>query len=143
MAWPGGETIVFGLAALLFGAVTVKYVRRLVAVTRTLRHGVRTTGTCVRVVRGPDRSSDARRYHFAFRTAAGESVEFEDLAGWSMSEGTTVTVAYDPRDPRRTAALAGRGSASPVLQSCALVVGCGLATAGFTTVFLFQLLGGF
>jgi uncharacterized protein DUF3592 len=142
MGFPGGQVIVFALAALFFGAVMVTYVRRLMTVTRTLRHGTRTAGTCVRVERGPNRNSDSRRYHFAFRTADGEEAEFEDLAGWSMTAGTPVTVAYDPRDPRRTATVAGRGSASPVLQSVALVAGCGLATAGFTTLFLFRLLGG-
>lgn len=142
MGFPGGQVIVFGLAALFFGAIVVKYVRRLATVRRTLRHGIRTTGTCVRVDRGPNRNSDARRYRFAFRTADGEAVEFEDLAGWSMTAGTPVTVAYDPRDPRRTATIAGRGSASPILQSLALVAGCGLAAVGFAVLFFVQLIGG-
>ena len=138
----GVQVIVYGVLALFFGAVTVKSVRRLATVARMLRRGVRTTGTCVRVTSRPHQRSDAKRYHFAFRTDDGQAVEFEELAEWSMAEGTTVTVAYDPRDPRRTATIAGRGSSAPVVQSLTLVVGCGLATVGFTALFLFELLGG-
>jgi hypothetical protein len=136
------ELVVFGLLDVLFGTLTVQYTRRLVTVARMLRRGVRTTGTCVRVEREPHLRSDAARHFFAFRTADGTAVEFEDLAGWSMAQGSTVTVAYDPRDPRRTATIAGRRNFSPVLQCLALVAGCALGTAGFTTVFLVQLLGG-
>ncbi|MFE9556538.1 DUF3592 domain-containing protein [Streptomyces sp. NPDC006692] len=138
---PGGGPIAFGLLVLLFGSLTWKYARRLVTVTRMLRHGVRTGGECVRVELD-NVSVDAKRHFFAFRTAQGRPVEFEDLAGWSMAVGTPVTVAYDPADPVRTATIAGRGTWSPVLQCVALVVGCGFATLGFTTVFLFTVLGG-
>ncbi|GHH77408.1 hypothetical protein GCM10018793_25410 [Streptomyces sulfonofaciens] len=139
---PGGGLLLFGLLAVFFGALTAKYARRLVTVARMLRRGARTTGSCVRVEREPYNRSDATRHFFAFRTADGETVEFEDLAGWSMAKGTVVTVAYDPRDPARTATIAGRGNWSPVLQCLALVGGCSLGTAGFATLFLVQALGG-
>lgn len=134
------ETVIFGLVAVLFGAVTVQSAGRLLTVVRTLRHGVRTEGRCVRV-KG-ERHSDATRHFFAFTTADGSEVEFEELAKWSVGPGDRVTVTYDPRDPQRTATIAGRGSWSPVLQRIVLAVGCGLGTAVFLTLFLVQLLGG-
>lgn len=142
MEVPGAGYVVIGLLMVFFGALTGKYALRLVTVTRMLRHGVRTGGECVRVETEPYNRSDARRHFFVFRTHDGTEVEFEDLAGWSMAEGTAVTVAYDPRDPARTATIAGRGSWSPVLQCLALVGGCGMAALGFTTLFLFQVFGG-
>ncbi|MGW2860286.1 DUF3592 domain-containing protein [Streptomyces sp. NPDC001205] len=138
---PAGGPIVFGLLVLLFGSLTLKYARRLLVVTRMLRHGVRTSGECVRV-ESDNVSVDAKRYFFAFRTPDGQTVEFEDLAAWSMTVGTPVTVAYAPADPARTATIAGRGTWSPVLQCVALVLGCGFALLGFSTVFLFTVLGG-
>ncbi|MEU9197056.1 DUF3592 domain-containing protein [Streptomyces hundungensis] len=138
---PGGGFIAFGLLVLLFASLTWRYTRRLLTVTRMLRHGVRTTGECVRI-ESDNVSVDAKRHFFAFRTPDGRAVEFEDLAAWSMAVGTAVTVAYDPAAPEKTATIAGRGTWSPVLQCVALVVGCGFATLGFTTVFLFTVLGG-
>ncbi|MBX7467299.1 MULTISPECIES: DUF3592 domain-containing protein [unclassified Streptomyces] len=138
---PGGGFIAFGLLVALFSALTWKYSRRLLTVTRTLKHGVRAIGECVRV-ESDNVSVDAKRYFFAFRTPEGHTVEFEDLAGWSMAVGSTVTVAYDPAAPARTATIAGRGSWSPVLQCVALIIGCGFGALGFLTVFLFTVLGG-
>lgn len=142
MAAAGGETLVFALVAVVCGAVTVSSGRRLLTVVRTLRHGVRAEGRCVRVKSERYNRSDAARYFFAFRTADGTTVEFEDAAKWSMDVGAPVTVTYDPTAPQRTATIAGRGSWSPMLQNLALVVGCGLGTAVFTTLVLVQLLGG-
>ncbi|MFI2346726.1 DUF3592 domain-containing protein [Streptomyces sp. NPDC019443] len=142
MQVPGGEYLVFGLLTVLFGSLTVKYVRRLATLARTLRRGARTAGECVRVETEPYNRSDAKRHFFVFRTADGTEVEFEDLAGWGMKTGSPVTVTYDPENPRKTATIAGRGSWSPVLQCTALVAGCGMATIGFTTVLLFNVFGG-
>lgn len=141
MEIPGSGYVVVGALMLFFGWLTVKYARRLVTVARMMRSGTRTTGTCVRVETEPYNRSDATRHFFAFRAPDGRDVEFEDLAGWSVKEGTEVTVAYDPRDPERTATIAGRGSRSPVLQCLALAAGCGMATLGFTAVFVFQVIG--
>ncbi|MFL4948417.1 DUF3592 domain-containing protein [Streptomyces sp. MMS24-I31] len=142
MVVPGAGYVVLALLVALFGALAVRYAIRLTVLARVLRQGVRTDGECVRVVTEPFNRSDATRCCFAFRTADGGRVEFEDLAGWSMTEGTPVTVTYDPHDPRGTATIAGRGSWAPVLQSLALTAGCGLAALGFTAVLLFQAWGG-
>ncbi|MFJ7332157.1 DUF3592 domain-containing protein [Streptomyces sp. NPDC101116] len=142
MAVPGAGYVVLAALVALFGALAWRYARRLVTVTRVLRRGVRAGGECVRVETEPYQRSDARRHFFAFRTADGVRVEFEDLAGWSTTEGSPVTVTYDPRDPAGTATVAGLGSWSPVLQSLALVVGCGLAAAGFAILLLFEITGG-
>jgi hypothetical protein len=139
---PGAGYVVLTLLVALFGALSWTYGRRLVTVTRVLRRGVRAEGECVRVETEPYQRSDARRHFFAFRTADGARVEFEDLAGRSTTEGTAVTVTYDPRDPGGTATVAGRGSWSPVLQSLALVAGCGMAAAGFTILLHFEITGG-
>ncbi|MFC9505596.1 DUF3592 domain-containing protein [Streptomyces sp. NPDC057002] len=141
MEVPGAGYVVLALLVALFGALVWKYARRLVTVTRVLRAGVRAEGECVRVETEPYNRSDARRHFFAFRTADGTRVEFEDLAGWSTTEGTAVTVTYDPRDPRGTATVAGRGSWSPVLQSLALVAGCGMAALGFAILLYFEIFG--
>ncbi|MFE7166732.1 DUF3592 domain-containing protein [Streptomyces sp. NPDC057616] len=139
---PGGGYVVLVLLVALFGAIAVKYARRLVTVARVLRRGVRTSGECVRVETEPYDRSDATRHFFAFRTPDGTRVEFEDLAGRSTGEGAPVTVTYDPRDPRGTATVAGRGSWSPVLQSLALTAGCGLAAVGFTILLWHEAFGG-
>jgi hypothetical protein len=141
MEVPGAGYVVLALLVALFGALSWKYARRLVTVTRVLRVGVRAQGECVRVETEPYNRSDARRHFFAFRTADGTRVEFEDLAGWSTTEGAQVTVTYDPRDPRGTATVAGRGSWSPVLQSLALVAGCGMGTLGFAILLWFEIFG--
>lgn len=139
---PGGGYVVLVLLIALFGVIALKYARRLVTVARVLRRGVRTSGECVRVESEPYNRSDATRHFFAFRTADGTQVEFEDLAGWSTDEGTPVTVTYDPLDPQGTATVAGRGSWSPVLQSLALTAGCGLAALGFTILLCHEAFGG-
>ncbi|WOT34607.1 DUF3592 domain-containing protein [Streptomyces coeruleorubidus] len=141
MEVPGAGYVVLALLVALFGALSWKYARRLVTVARVLRRGVRAEGECVRVETEPYHRSDATRHFFAFRTADGTPVEFEDLAGWSTTRGTTVTVTYDPRDPQRTATVAGRGSWSPVLQSLALVAGCGMAALGFAVLLYFEIFG--
>ncbi|MEU6255569.1 DUF3592 domain-containing protein [Streptomyces sp. NPDC047043] len=142
MQVPGGGYVVLVLLIVLFTAIAVKYARRLVTVARVLRRGVRASGECVRVETEPYNRSDATRHFFAFRTADGTHVEFEDLAGWSTDEGTPVTVTYDPRDPQGTATVAGRGSWSPVLQSLALTAGCGMAALGFTILLAYEAFGG-
>lgn len=142
MQLPGAGYVVLALLMALFGAISLKYARRLVTLGRVLRRGITADGTCVRVETEPYNRSDATRHFFAFRTADGARVEFEDLAGWSTKEGTPVTVTYDPRDPKGTATIAGRGSWSPVLQSLALAAGCGMAAAGFAAVLVFQAWGG-
>jgi hypothetical protein len=139
---PGGGYVVLVLLIALFGAIALKYARRLVTVARVLRRGVSTSGECVRVETEPYDRSDATRHFFAFRTADGTHVEFEDLAGRPTGEGTPVTVTYDPRDPRGTATVAGRGSWSPVLQSLALTAGCGLAALGFMILLCYEAFGG-
>jgi YD repeat-containing protein len=139
---PGGGYLVLVLLIVLFGAIALKYARRLVTVARVLRRGVRAEGSCVRVETEPYNRSDATRHFFAFRTADGTQVEFEDLAGWSTEEGTRVTVTYDPHDPRGTATVAGRGSWSPVLQALALTAGCGMAALGFTVLLCYEAFGG-
>lgn len=141
MEVPGAGYVVLALLVAMFGALSWKYARRLVTVSRVLRRGVRAEGECVRVETEPYHRSDARRHFFAFRTADGRPVEFEDLAGWSMTKGTPVTVTYDPRDPEGTATVAGRGSWSPVLQSLALVAGCGMAALGFAVLLYFEIFG--
>ncbi|MFF7855434.1 DUF3592 domain-containing protein [Streptomyces sp. NPDC007904] len=142
MEVPGAGYVVLTLLAALFGWLSLTYARRLVTVARVLRRGVRAGGECVRVESEPYHRSDARRYFFAFHTADGTRVEFEDLASWSTKEGTPVTVTYDPRDPRGTATVAGRGTWSPVLSALALVTGCGLAALGFATLLWFEIRGG-
>lgn len=141
MEVPGAGYVVLALLVAMFGALSWKYARRLVTVSRVLRRGVRAEGECVRVETEPYHRSDARRHFFAFRTADGRPVEFEDLAGWSMTKGTPVAVTYDPRDPEGTATVAGRGSWSPVLQSLALVAGCGMAALGFAVLLYFEIFG--
>lgn len=141
MEVPGAGYVVLALLVAMFGALSWKYARRLVTVSRVLRRGVRAEGECVRVETEPYHRSDARRHFFAFRTADGTPVEFEDLAGWSMTKGTPVAVTYDPRDPEGTATVAGRGSWSPVLQSLALVAGCGMAALGFAVLLYFEIFG--
>ncbi|MER6994326.1 DUF3592 domain-containing protein [Streptomyces sp. NPDC000410] len=134
---PGGEYLFFGGMITLFGWLTGKYARRLFIVLRSVRHGERAEGECVRIETERGENNDAHRHFFVFRTREGREVEFEDLAGWSMRTGTRVMVAYDPASPERTATIAGRGSWSPVLQCVVLVAGCGMATAGLAAVFLF------
>ncbi|MDG9716345.1 DUF3592 domain-containing protein [Streptomyces sp. DH24] len=142
MEVPGAGHVVLALLAALFGALSAKYARRLATVARVLRRGARAGGECVRVETEPYQRSDAKRHFFAFHTAGGERVEFEDLAAWSMTEGTPVTVAYDPRDPRGTATVAGRGSWSPVLLALVLTAGCGMAALGFATLLCYEIIGG-
>ncbi|MFK4144123.1 DUF3592 domain-containing protein [Streptomyces sp. NPDC004065] len=142
MAVPGAGYVVLAALAALFGALAVRYARRLAVLARVLRRGVRTGGECVRVETEPYGRSDATRCFFVFRAADGGRIEFEDLAGPSMTPGTAVTVTYDPGDPRGTATVAGPGSWSPVLQSLALTAGCGLAALGFVTLLWFQVRGG-
>ncbi|MDN0195442.1 DUF3592 domain-containing protein [Streptomyces sp. S.PNR 29] len=142
MEVPGAGYVVLTLLVALFGAVSLKYARRLVTVARVLRRGVRTGGECVRVETEPYNRSDATRHFFVFHTADGTRVEFEDLASWSTTEGTPVTVTYDPRDPKGTATVAGRGTWPPVLQSLALTAGCGMAALGFATLLWFEIFGG-
>ncbi|EST28808.1 DUF3592 domain-containing protein [Streptomyces niveus] len=134
---PGGDYLFFGGMILLFGWLATHYARRLSGVNRALRAGIRAEGTCVRIEQEPYNRSDARQHFFAFRTPDGRQIEFEDLASRSIRVGDPVTVAYDPADPDRTATVAGRGHCSPVLQYGVLVVGCGLAAAGFAAVLLF------
>ncbi|MFF7045097.1 DUF3592 domain-containing protein [Streptomyces massasporeus] len=138
MEVPGAGYVVLTLLV----ALSWTYARRLVTVSRMLRRGARAEGSCVRVETEPYQRSDARRHFFAFRTADGARVEFEDLAGSSTAEGSPVTVTYDPRDPEGTATVAGRGSWSPVLQSLALAAGCGMAAAGFAILLCFEITGG-
>ncbi|MGW1886956.1 DUF3592 domain-containing protein [Streptomyces sp. NPDC001970] len=140
MEIPGGGYLFFGCMAALFGAFTVMYLRRLLTVMRTLRRGVRTSGACSRV-EYPDRDSDAKDHFFVFRTTEGREVEFKDLAGWTMTTGTQVTVTYDPVDPQRTATIAGRGNWAPVRLGLVVVTGCGLACAVFTTLLLYEIFG--
>ncbi|MFF9114588.1 DUF3592 domain-containing protein [Streptomyces massasporeus] len=142
MEVPGAGYVVLTLFVALFGALSWRYARRLVTVSRVLRRGVQAEGRCVRVETEPYQRSDARRHFFAFRTADGARVEFEDLAGSSTAEGSPVTVTYDPRDPAGTATVAGRGSWSPVLQALALAAGCGMAAAGFALLLFFEITGG-
>ncbi|MEU9569231.1 DUF3592 domain-containing protein [Streptomyces massasporeus] len=142
MEVPGAGYVVLALLVALFGALSWRYARRLVTVSRVLRRGVRAEGRCVRVETEPYQRSDARRHFFVFRTADGARVEFEDLAGSSTAEGSPVTVTYDPRDPAGTATVAGRGSWSPVLQALALAAGCGMAAAGFAILLGFEITGG-
>ncbi|MFE9772682.1 DUF3592 domain-containing protein [Streptomyces sp. NPDC005931] len=142
MEVPGAGYVVLPLLVALFGWLAVSSARRLVTVTRVLRRGVRAGGECVRVDSEPYHRSEARRHFFAFHTAEGARVEFEDLAGWAMKEGTPVTVTYDPRDPAGTATVAGRGTWSPVLQSLALTAGCGLAALGFAALLWSGIRGG-
>jgi uncharacterized protein DUF3592 len=139
---PGGESLFFGFMVVLFGGLTVNYIRRLATLARTLRRGVQTPGECVRVETEPYNRSDATRHFFTFRTADGTEVEFEDLARWSMSRGDPVTVTYIPENPRKTATIAGRRSWSPVLQCTALVAGCGMGTIAFSTILFFTVVGG-
>ncbi|MFH9010381.1 DUF3592 domain-containing protein [Streptomyces sp. NPDC017943] len=142
MEVPGSGYVVPALLVALFGALAARYARRLVTVVRVLRRGARAEGSCVRVETEPYGRSDARRHVFAFRTADGDRVEFEDLAAWSTTEGTAVTVTYDPRDPAGTATVAGRGSWSPVLQALALTLGCGLGALGFAVLLYAEISGG-
>ncbi|MGC5036833.1 DUF3592 domain-containing protein [Streptomyces sp. DT190] len=142
MQVPGAGYVVLALLVALFGALSWRYARRLVTVARVLRRGVWAGGECVRVETEPYGRSDARRHFFAFRTADGTRVEFEDLAGASTVRGTPVSVTYDPRDPEGTATVAGRGSWSPVLQALALVAGCGMAALGFAVLLYFEIFGG-
>jgi Protein of unknown function (DUF3592) len=137
-----GETASFGAMAVLFAVLGTASARRLAAVTAALRHGVRAPGTCVRVRSRPHLRGDAVRHTFAFTAADGTRIEFEDPGRWSLAEGDPVTVTYDPRDPHRTATVAGRRSWSPVLQHLAVLAGCLLGTAGFAALLLAQLLGG-
>jgi hypothetical protein len=139
---PGGGYVVLALLIALFGAIAWKYARRLVTVARVLRRGERAPGECVRVETEPYNRSDATRHFFAFSTADGTRVEFEDLASRSTDEGTAVTVTYDPRDPQGTATVAGRGTWSPVLQALVLTAGCGLAALGFTILLCYEAFGG-
>ncbi|MFC9908799.1 DUF3592 domain-containing protein [Streptomyces sp. NPDC059862] len=141
MEVPGAGYVVLTLLAAFFGALSLKYARRLLTVAHVLRRGVRTDGECVRVEWEPH-ESDAKRHFFTFVTADGTRVEFEDLAAWSTTKGTPVTVTYDPRDPQGTATVAGRDSWSPILQSLALTAGCGMAALGFTTLLLYEVFGG-
>lgn len=142
MEVPGAGYVILPLLVALFGSLAVRSARRLVTVARVLRRGVRTGGECVRVEAEPYNRSDARRHFFAFHTADGTRVEFEDLASWSMKEGTPVTVTYDPRDPKGTATVAGRGSWSPVLQALVLTAGCGMGAVGFAVLLWFEIFGG-
>ncbi|WP_406862824.1 DUF3592 domain-containing protein [Streptomyces sp. HUAS MG47] len=137
---PGGNLLFFGFMAVLFGVFAASYGRRLLTVLRTLRRGVRTTGTCSRV-EYPDRDSDAKDHYFVFRTADGREVEFKDLAGWTMSKGTQVTVAYDPADPERTATIASRDNWAPVRLGLVVVTGCGLACLLFLVLLFHELTG--
>ncbi|MER7997705.1 DUF3592 domain-containing protein [Streptomyces sp. NPDC095613] len=137
---PGGDHLFFLGMVLLFGWLATHYARRLAAVTRALRRGVRVPGTCARVETEPYNRSDTRRCFFTFRTEDGREIEFEDLATRSVRAGTRVTVAYDPAAPDRTATVTGRGSGTPVLQYALLVAGCGLGAAGFAVVYVFTVL---
>ncbi|HEY9369557.1 DUF3592 domain-containing protein [Streptomyces sp.] len=137
---PGGSYIFFGLMAALFGVIAASYLRRLLTVLRTLRRGVRTTGECSRVTY-PDRDSDAKDHYFTFRTGDGREVEFKDLANWTMSKGTQVTVAYDPADPERTATIASRSNWAPVRLGLVVVTGCGLACLLFLTLLFYEITG--
>ncbi|MFE1248206.1 DUF3592 domain-containing protein [Streptomyces sp. NPDC058766] len=135
MEVPGAGYVVLPLLVLLFGVPAWRCARRLVRV-------VRAEGECVRVESEPYHRSDARRHVFAFRTADGTRVEFEEPAAWSTARGSPVTVTYDPRDPQGTATVAGRGSWSPVLQAAALVAGCGAAALGFAILLYVEIHGG-
>lgn len=140
MEIPGAGYVVLPLLAGLFAVVSVRYAVRLANAARVLRYGVRAGGECVRVESEPH--SDATRHYFAFYTADRTRVEFEDLASWSTNEGTPVTVTYDPRDPRRTATVAGRGSWSTLFKYLLLCAGCGLAALGFATLLCQYATGG-
>ncbi|MFF4981691.1 DUF3592 domain-containing protein [Streptomyces sp. NPDC001046] len=142
MEVPGAGYVVLALLVALFGTLAFRYARRLVTVVRVLRRGARAEGRCVRVETEPYGRSDARRHVFAFETADGGRIEFEDLASWSTVEGAPVTVTYDPRDPAGTATVAGRGSWSPVLQALALVAGCTLGALGFAILLYAEFSGG-
>ncbi|MEU7282590.1 DUF3592 domain-containing protein [Streptomyces sp. NPDC045431] len=136
MEVPGGDHLFFGFMVALFGWLTVTYARRLAAVVRGVRGGERATGECVRVESEPYGRSDAERHFFAFRARDGRRVEFEDLAGRSVTAGTRVTVSYDPADPEGTATITGRGRWPTLVRYGVLVAGCGFGTAGFAVVFL-------
>ncbi|GGL76855.1 hypothetical protein GCM10010129_20780 [Streptomyces fumigatiscleroticus] len=142
MEVPGAGPVVLVALVALFGALSWRHARRLVTVARVLRRGVRTGGECVRVETEPYGRSDARRHFFAFHTADGARVEFEEPAGRATTKGTPVTVTYDPRDPAGTATVAGRGSWSPILQSLALAAGCGMAALGFAALLHHEIVGG-
>lgn len=137
MVVPGGDYLFLGGMILLFGWLATHYARRLSGVNRALRKGIRAEGVCVRIEQEPYNRSEARQYFFTFRLPDGRQIEFEDLASRSIRVGDPVTVTYDPAAPERTATVACRGDWSPVLQYGLLVVGCGLAAAGFAAVLLF------
>lgn len=137
MVVPGGDYLFLGGMILLFGWLATHYARRLSGVNRALRKGIRVEGVCVRIEQEPYNRSEARQYFFTFRLPDGRQIEFEDLASRSIRVGDPVTVTYDPAAPERTATVACRGNWSPVLQYGLLVVGCGLAAAGFAAVLLF------
>ncbi|QNP65032.1 DUF3592 domain-containing protein [Streptomyces genisteinicus] len=125
-----------GVTTLLLGVLTAFCAGRLAGLLRAVRHAVTTGGECVRVEPSTRRCTAAARHWFAFRTATGEVVEFEDFSPYPMSSGTPVTVRYRPEDPRGTASVTGTCGRSPVLRGAVAAAGCALVTAGSAALFL-------
>ncbi|MEU4097739.1 DUF3592 domain-containing protein [Streptomyces sp. NPDC026673] len=100
-------TLVAVLITLVPLVIAVRAGRRLLWIRRAVHGGLRAEGRCVRVYttvgstgEGPTHSR--QHFVFAFRTADGRDVRFEDPgAPGTTIEGDHLTVAYVPEAPER------------------------------------------
>lgn len=132
-------TVVLGGMAVLLVSVFLTYAQRLRRVARALRHGERTTGRLVRTYFEDRASGEGHEAHhvFAFETADGRTVEFEDVSMViGLAPGDPITVSYDPADPERSATIAnpGEGRISAVGVPVFAVAVSGLMLLGLALI---------
>ncbi|MFI6642015.1 DUF3592 domain-containing protein [Streptomyces sp. NPDC050504] len=131
--------VVLGGMAVLLTSVFLTYAQRLRRVARALRRGERTTGRLVRTAYEKRVSGEGReaRHFFAFETADGREVEFEDYSmAVGLAPGDPVTVSYDPADPERSATIANpdEGRLSAIGVPVFAVVVSGLLLLGLALI---------
>ncbi|MFJ8582960.1 DUF3592 domain-containing protein [Micromonospora sp. NPDC093277] len=111
----------FLIAGLVCGATCLLFLRRVLITVHLVLRGERAQGWCAKrqIIHSANAGSaignSRTEFTFAFRTSAGETVEFKDRPGaFGYEEGAAVRVCYDPARPHKRATIAGPDTWGPV-----------------------------
>ncbi|WP_069814478.1 DUF3592 domain-containing protein [Streptomyces sp. TP-A0874] len=119
--------LVLPLVLVISAGITLALARSLQAKSRGRQHGLTTTGRCLRItfeegpVRGVGQGPKTQTSVFGFTDSNGRWVEFE-VYGAYVREGSSVTVRYDPANPRQSATLSDVRGATSCAEVAALVI---------------------